>query len=445
MLQHDRRRIGIIEDDPIVGQSLADRFELEGYSTCWWSTAKDALDRLAADAFDLVLCDIQLPDMNGEQVLQRLNEAPGRAPVIFVTAYAEIEQAVRLVKAGAEDYLAKPFDVTELLGKVSSILERSDRPTGELGRSRPMQQVEALLRRILDIDSTLLLTGESGVGKEVAARFVHQASKRAGQPFVAVNCAAIPSELIESELFGHERGAFTNAHAQHRGYAERAGDGILFLDEIGELPLAVQPKLLRLVQDRVFTRVGGERTHPFSARVICATNADLEQRVRERRFREDLFFRINVIPVAIPPLRDRPADIEDLLRFYVDRFATMFARDAIGVADGAIEAARDHRWPGNVRELRNRAERAVALATSTVITEADLFPDQRRLHDVPAGDDRPVASLAGRRQALEQRHIEEALERTGWQIARTAELLGISRTTLWEKMRKYRLDTKPRR
>ncbi|WP_225769586.1 sigma-54 dependent transcriptional regulator [Inquilinus sp. Marseille-Q2685] len=444
MLQHDRRRIGIIEDDPIVGQALADRFELEGYAASWWSTAQDALDRLAADAFDLVLCDIQLPDMNGEQILQRLNEAPGRAPVIFVTAFAEIEQAVRLVKAGAEDYLAKPFDVAELLGKVSSILERSDRPTGALGRSRPMQQVEALLRRILDIDSTLLLTGESGVGKEVAARFVHQASKRAGQPFVAVNCAAVPSELIESELFGHERGAFTNAHAQHRGYAERSGDGILFLDEIGELPLAVQPKLLRLVQDRVFTRVGGERVQPFSARVICATNADLEQRVREGRFREDLFFRINVIPVSIPSLRDRPDDIEDLLRLYVDQFATMFGRGAIALTDGARAAAREHVWPGNVRELRNRVERAIALAQTTMITEIDLFPDLTSQSTWSAAGPTSIIPLADRRKVLERRHIEEALEKTGWQIGRTAQVLGISRTTLWEKMRKYGLADRPR-
>lgn len=441
MLPHDQRRIGIIEDDPIVGQSLADRFELEGYSTLWWSTAKDALDRLAAETFDLVLCDIHLPDMNGEEVLQRLNEAPGRAPVIFVTAFAEIEQAVRLVKAGAEDYLAKPFDVAELLGKVSSILDRSERPTGVLGRSRPMQQVESLLRRILDIDSTLLLTGESGAGKEVAASFVHQESKRRDRPFIAVNCAAIPAELIESELFGHERGAFTNAQAQHRGYAERAGDGILFLDEIGDLPLALQPKLLRLIQDRVFTRVGGERTIPFDARVICATNADLEQRVRDGRFREDLFFRINVIPVAIPPLRERLVDIQGLLHLYVSRFATMFNRAPMSITDGAYQAACEYSWPGNVRELGNRAERAVALATGVTVGETDLFPDLVVRQMTAASAPPSIEPLALRRDVSEQRHIENALRSTGWQMALTARMLGISRTTLWEKMRRYGIDS----
>src|SRR5882724_2464576 len=248
------------------------------------------------------------------------------------------------------------------------------RASGVFGASPAMRQMELLLRRVADIDSSLLITGESGVGKEVAARFVHRISTRAGEPFVPVNCAAIPHELVESQLFGHERGSFTSAQARHRGHVERAGNGILFLDEIGELPMPMQAKLLRLIEERAFTRVGGEATIKTGARIICATNTNLEAAVGERRFREDLYFRINVIRVTIPRLRDRSEDILPLAQLFMREFSGSFERDVHGFTPEAEQALCEHPWPGNVRELRNRVEQAVALSLAPRITVEALFP-----------------------------------------------------------------------
>ena len=305
MSPHERGRIGIIEDDLVVGGTLAHRLELEGYTPLWWRTGQEALEGLRTQRPDLVVCDIVLPDMSGEDVFLQALPRLGGKPFLFVTSFGKIEDAVRLMKAGAVDYIVKPYALPDLLERISGLITVQTEAAGVLGGSKPMREVEMLLRRVADIDSSLLFTGESGVGKEVAARFVHEVSTRSKEPFVAVNCAAIPDELIESQLFGHEKGAFTGAHARHHGYVERARNGILFLDEVGELPLLMQAKLLRLIQERAFTRVGGEAAVKTSARIICATNADLETAVVEGRFRSDLYYRINVIPVAIPPLRDR--------------------------------------------------------------------------------------------------------------------------------------------
>jgi DNA-binding NtrC family response regulator len=251
MPPHEREVIGVIEDDPVMGATLAHRLELEGYRPLWWHTGREALEGLCSVRPDLVVCDIRLPDMNGEDVFLRVLPQLGGKPFLFVTAFGQIEQAVRLTKAGAVDYIAKPYALPDLLERIARLIALQPRVTGVLGVSEAMRQVEMLLRRVANIDSSLLFTGESGVGKEVAAQFGHQISPRAQDPFIAVNCAAIPDALIESELFGHERGAFTGAQSRHRGYVERARNGILFLDEIGELPLPMQPKLLRLMQERV--------------------------------------------------------------------------------------------------------------------------------------------------------------------------------------------------
>jgi DNA-binding NtrC family response regulator len=438
---HERAQIAVVEDDPIMGESLLQRLTLEGYDARWWQTGAEAVEGLRQRRADLVVCDIRLPDMNGEEVFhQALPDLVG-SPVLFITGYGSIDQAVRLIRAGADDYLTKPFQMEEFLERIDHLLHQRGQgelvTTPVLGESVPMRRVEAMLRRIADIDSTLLLTGESGVGKEVAARFAHDISAKAKAPFIAVNCAAIPANLIESELFGHERGAFTGAHSRHEGYAERARDGVLFLDEISELSPQLQAKLLRLVQDRAFFRVGGERPVPFRARLICATNADLTVCVREGRFREDLYFRVNVIEVYVPPLRDRPADIAPLLRHYTAYFAAALKADVRGVTSHAESMAMTHGWPGNVRELRNRVERAVALASGPWLDPADLFPDLVP-RDLPP---EMLPSLANVVDAAQRRHIQTVLERSGGQLKKAAELLGISRTTLWEKMRKLGLST----
>jgi DNA-binding NtrC family response regulator len=433
-------RIGVVEDDPVMGESLLQRLTLEGCQVDWWTTGREAIAGLRREGHDLVICDMRLPDMDGGTLFREAVREENAPPFFFITAYGEIDQAVALMRAGASDYLTKPFAMDDFLGRVKSLLNRKERtakyePT--LGASDAIRGVEQLLRRVADLDSTLLITGETGAGKEVCARYVHQASRSAQHPFMAVNCAAIPDDLLESELFGHERGAFTGAQARHLGYAERARAGVLFLDEIGEMPLPLQTKLLRLIEDRAFHRIGGERPVPFEARLICASNQDLQAAVRRGRFREDLFFRINVIPVAVPPLRDRQADISQLLHRFVQDFAALMDREVEGVSALAEEAALAHDWPGNVRELRNRVERAVALTHGAWIMPGDLFPEVGRWRE---GAPCEVASLAEVKEAAERRQILRALQVTDGQVMKAAELLGVSRTTLWEKMRRLKIE-----
>jgi len=431
MSPHERGRIGIIEDDLVVGGTLAHRLELEGYTPLWWRTGREALEGMRTQRPDLVVCDILLPDMSGKDVFLRALPGLGGRPFLFVTAHAQIEDAVFLMKAGAVDYLEKPYALPDLLDRIARLIKLQPRPAGDLGTSEAMRQVELLLRRVADIDSSLLITGESGVGKEVAAKFVHQISTRAAEPFVAVNCGAIPNELIESQLFGHEKGAFTSAQMRHHGYVERARNGILFLDEVGELPMLMQVKLLRLVQERTFTRVGGETAIKTSARIICATNTDLETAVAEGSFRRDLFYRINVIAVAIPPLRDRSDDILPLARRFVQEFSEAFERDVRGFTPTAEQALLSDPWPGNVRELRNRVERAVALSQASRIGVNALFPSEA----TEADGDRQ-ATLAEVRDRAERRHIRAVLADVDNRVDEAAKRLGISRSTLFDKMRK---------
>ena len=434
MSPHERGRIAIIEDDLVVGGTLAHRLALEGYTPLWWSTGQEALEGLRTQRPDLVVCDILLPDMSGKDVFLRALPQLGGKPFLFVTAHAQVEDAVYLMKAGAVDYLEKPYALPDLLDRIARLLKLQPRAAGDLGSSEPMRQVEILLRRVADIDSSLLITGESGVGKEVAAKFVHKISTRADEPFVAVNCAAIPSELIESQLFGHEKGAFTSAQARHHGYVERARNGILFLDEVGELPMLTQVKLLRLIQERAFTRVGGETAIKSSARIICATNADLEAAVAEGRFRRDLYYRINVIPVLIPPLCGRSDDILPLAQLFMREFSEKFDRDIQGLTPEAEQALLNHPWPGNVRELRNCIERAVALSQATRIGVEALFPS------VPAEGDGPLlATLAEVRDRAERQHIRAVLADVDNRIEEASKRLGVSRSTLFEKMRKLNI------
>jgi DNA-binding NtrC family response regulator len=434
MSPHEKGRIGIIEDDLVVGGTLAHRLELEGYTPLWWCTGKDALEGLRTQRPDLVVCDILLPDMSGKDVFLRALPQLGGKPFLFVTARAQVEDAVYLMKAGAVDYLEKPYSLPDLLDRIARLIKLQPGPAGDLGTSEAMRQVEILLRRVADIDSSLLITGESGVGKEVAAKFVHQISTRADEPFVAVNCGAIPTDLIESQLFGHEKGAFTSAQARHHGYVERARNGILFLDEVGELPMLMQVKLLRLIQERVFTRVGGETAIKTAARIICATNTDLEAAVAEGRFRRDLYYRINVIPVVIPPLRDRSDDILPLAQCFMREFSEAFHRDVNGFTPEAEQSLLIHSWPGNVRELRNCLERAVALSHAPRIGVEALFPSEAAEPDAA-----PLATLAEVRDRAERRHIRAVLADVDNRIEEAAKRLGVSRSTLFDKMRKLEI------
>lgn len=424
----------LVEDDPVMGQSVVDWLGVRGYRLAWLRTGTEASAAIRSLCPDLVICDIRLPDMSGEDVHAAISKDLTGVPILFVTGYGDVEQAVRLMKAGAADYVTKPFDIELLLERIETLLAPRWQQTdgSELGISPAILKVERILRRVAGIDSTVLLSGPSGSGKEVAARFVHRNGPRAERPFVPVNCAAIPSELLESELFGHERGAFTGAHARHIGQVERAGDGTLFLDEVAELPTPMQAKLLRLMQERAFARVGGEQPLRSAARVIAATNADLAERVRRGQFREDLFFRLNVIAVPIPPLAERREDILPLALRFIGEFGARFQREVLGLTAMSQESLLTHDFPGNIRELRNRIERAVALGEGPWLGVADLFPERVNFPQEP---DAPM-TLAAAREDAERRLIARVLTDTNGDVDSAAARLDVSRSTLFEKIRR---------
>ncbi|WP_431301672.1 sigma-54-dependent transcriptional regulator [Sediminicoccus sp. BL-A-41-H5] len=431
----------VVEDDPIIGPALVHRLRLEGYRPRLAETGAAALREARALRPDAVLSDIRLPDMSGEEVYLRLLAEHGALPAFFMTAFGDVAQAVRLVRAGARDYLTKPVDVDRLLEALGAALipprDRAEEGGGPaaLGVSAAMRGVEAMLRKAARVDVPVVLTGETGVGKEVAARFLHAASSRAKQPFVALNCAAVPRDLAESTLFGHERGAFTGAAARHPGLAERAGSGTLLLDEIAELAPELQAKLLRLVQERAFLPLGAAAERRFAARLVCATHADLAARVRTGGFREDLYYRLNVIAVEIPPLRRRVEDVPWLAGRLLVEVVARFGLGPRNLSPAAAAALADHDWPGNVRELRNRIERAVALAEGEVLEPHDLFPEHALERDAAPGAPLLGAAIQGATRMA----VTEALARAGGNRAEAARFLGISRTTLWKRMRELGL------
>ncbi len=438
-MQPEAFHIGLVEDDPVMGGSIAQRLEIEGYRVKWWKTAGEAISFSALDNLDLVVCDVRLPDMNGEEFFKRTHERGATIPFLFITGYGEIDQAVRLMRMGAVDYMTKPFQFDEFLFRLRQNAKSAEPATTEpgiLGHSTDMNDIEALARKYADTGLPVMITGETGVGKEVVARFIHSISA-ANQPFMAVNCAAIPADLLENEIFGHERGAFTGATKRHYGYAERAGTGSLFLDEIGDMPMALQAKILRLIEDKTFHRLGGEAAIPFKARVIAATHRDLSGQSAEAAFRQDLYFRLSVLPLHISPLRDRPEDILWLIDRLVIQAGERQNKPVAGFTSLAEELALSHAWPGNVRELRNRIERAIAVSSGEWLMPSDLFPDLAN----PANDGQGFSSLSEIRDAAERRQIERALLRTSGHIQDAARLLGISRTTLWEKMTRFEIDT----
>jgi DNA-binding NtrC family response regulator len=434
--------IGIIDDDPIMGESLVQRLELEGYRARWWQSAEETLCHLRDAECRVLVCDIRLPDLDGEQLFRRALPDLGATPVIFITAFGEVEQAVRLIRAGADDYVTKPFEVEALLRKIANLCAReiaagNNTPGREaLSASAAMRSVESELLRVKDAATPVLLLGETGVGKELAARQLHDASVRRELPFVVVSCATIPVDRAESAMFGHERGAVSGSRTAHVGLVEQAGAGTLFLDEVSALPLLLQSKLLRLLEDGSYRRLGGTQEIVSNARIVSSSNADLSSFVAEGRFRVDLYYRLNVIELHIPPLRARREDIIPLAEHFLAQLARSASRRVPSLTPAAGTALRDHKWPGNVRELRNRLERALCLsADAPQLSAHAVFPEEALL-DEPR---QRVASLAEARQRAERLHIEKAMRQTGGEIGRAAALLGISRTTLWDKMRRLRL------
>jgi two-component system response regulator HydG len=428
----DGRVVGLVEDDPVMGESLVQSLSLEGCHVDWWKTGAEAMRGLRATSPDLVICDIKLPDTNGDDLFRQLAAISSIPPFLFITAYGDIDQAVAIMRAGGSDYVTKPFDTGAFIERARGLIQRNPMTRCEavLGISDAMCEVEAMLRRICDLTSPLLITGETGAGKEVSARFLHGVSQRSKEPFIGVNCAAIPADVMEKELFGHKG---SGANGFHRGFAERTRSGILFLDEVAELPTQLQAKLLRLVETREFNRVGGEQLLQFHGRIVCSTNSDLMAAIREGRFRDDLYYRINAMGVELPSLKSRPDDIPWLMDLFFEQFRHDERAIVRGFSTLAQEAALAYSWPGNVRQLRNSVERAVTLANGEWIMPTDMFPD---LVESEHPLIKAFATLSETRDFAERRQIERAIKETNGQIIEAARLLGISRTTLWEKMRR---------
>jgi len=437
-------RICLIEDDAIMGESLSQLFRFEGCEVTWCRTAAEAAQALESQRFNVVVSDIRLPDMDGGDLfLQQKERHASLPPYLFMTAFGAIDRAVELLKAGAADYITKPFDVDVLVQKVKGLADSygagSEQGDNTLGISPAMRRIAESLPRLARHTEALLITGESGSGKEHVARlFHHHAIKESGE-FVAVNCASIPESLMEAELFGYERGAFTGSVKAKRGYFELAHQGTLFLDEIGEMPLSMQAKLLRVIQDRQVTRLGGEKAVHSNFRLVCATHRDLRAMVESGQFREDLYYRIHVIHLRIPPLRERLDDIRWFVRHFVEAFNRQHPDEKKRLDPRTEQALMAYPWPGNVRELKHAVERACILSGGPLLEAESFFGDG---FDEECTAQSTSQSLAEYLMACERDYLLMTLERHDNHMTHAAEALGITRKTLWEKLRRLGVKTK---
>ncbi len=437
-------RLLLVDDDPDLCEALSDRLTALGFQVTVAGTGADALRLVREEAPAIVLLDLVLPGMDGMGVLEAIRREEPDAVVIVITAYGTIARAVEAIKKGAYDFVTKPFDPKHLEIVLGKALERQalrdanalltaeigDRYAAIIGESPAMQAVVDVARRAAPSGATVLLLGESGTGKEVLARAIHRWSLRASRPFVVVNCVALSEELLESELCGHEKGAFTGAHQQKRGKLEVAHGGTVFLDEIGDLRPSLQAKLLRVLQDQTFERVGGTRPIHADVRFIAATNRDLAQAVRQGQFRLDLFYRLHVVTVTLPPLRERPVDVPALARHFLDRYRREVKRDVLGFVPDALACLRRYAWPGNVRELENAIERAVVLSEGPEIGVRDLPAEVRDAGEAGGPVREGARSFHAAIEEYKRGLIASALRRTGGNRTQAARVLGLQRTYL---------------
>ncbi|RZN39946.1 acetoacetate metabolism transcriptional regulator AtoC [Escherichia sp. E2593] len=452
-------RVLIVDDEENVRRMLSTAFSLQGYDTHCASNGQEALPLFTRVQPDVVLMDIRMPEMDGISALKAMRGHNPRTPVVLMTAYAEVETAVEALRSGAFDYVIKPFALDELnlvvqralqlqsmkkeIRQLHQALSASWQWGHILTNSLAMKEICKDTAKIALSQASVLVSGESGTGKELIARAIHYNSRRANGPFIKINCAALPESLLESELFGHEKGTFTGAQALRQGLFERADSGTLFLDEIGEMPLVLQAKLLRILQEREFERIGGHQTIKVDIRIIAATNRDLDAMVKEGTFREDLFYRLNVIHLILPPLRERREDISLLANHFLQKFSSENQRDIIEIDPSAMSLLASWSWPGNIRELSNVIERAVVMNSGPVIFAEDLPPQFRQsvslnsdAKSTPVGE----RNLKEEIKREEKRIIIEVLEQQEGNRTRTALMLGISRRALMYKLQEYGID-----
>jgi len=446
----------VVDDEKNYLVVLEDLLQDAGYEVVTASSGSQAIEIIQQTPVDTVLSDIKMPGISGIDLLETIKALDPDLPVILMTAYAEVDQAVSAMKNGALDHIQKPFDNRDIRRAIARGVERRSlmknirRLEAELGtlwgnivgKSKAMETVFSLMKRVADTPTTVLISGESGTGKELIARGIHKASSRNSAPFVSINCAAVPENLLESELFGYEKGAFTGAVSLKQGKFEFADRGSLFLDEVGEMSLNLQVKLLRVLQEQEFQRVGGNKDIRVDVRIIAATNKDLKEEIDEGRFRADLFFRLNVVSIRVPPLRERREDIPVLVAHFVSKFGERLERPIREVDPNVMSALYRYSWPGNVRELENVIERAMVLSRNSTIMPEDLPPEIRESHEIGEGIDSLISwerGLAETLDAIEERMIRQALKKAANVQAQAAKNLGISRSNLQYKMKKYGL------
>ncbi len=456
-MERREKRILIVDDEPMITDSLKQNLVEEGFTVDTAATGADAIELFDGSAPHLVICDLQLPDTDGMSVLKHVKDANPSTEVIVITGYGTVKGAVEATKAGAFYFVEKPFDFEQILPLINKAMERRELVAETenmrrqlstrteyfniIGASKPMQTIYETIEAVAKSDANVLIVGESGTGKELIANAIHYNSLRAKKPFQKVNCAALPKELVESELFGHTKGAFTGAHADKDGIIQHAAGGSLLLDEIAEMPVELQPKLLRVLQERSYRKVGSERTYPADFRLISSTNRPPADAIRDGALRDDLFYRISTITIHVPPLRDRAEDIQILTEHFFKLYARKYARPINGVSQAAYGRLFAHNFPGNVRELQNILERAVLLAKGTKIEPVDLPFDNGA---APAAAPQTTTWEIPPNMTLEEMEkivIEKTLQRTGGNKQAAANMLGIYRPRLYSKIRKYKIES----